>query len=141
MRALPLVLLLAGCAQIGLQDRRVPMNHREVLLSSGVRYEDLFHGHGPAATLGDVVELDYTLWLEDGTRVDSTLDRGVPVEMRIGSAPVRGLDEALIGMQAEARRRITVPPELGYGKEGVEDLIPPYATLVFEVHVVSVSRP
>lgn len=132
---------LASCAQIGLQARPVAMNHRSVQLSCGVEYEDLFLGHGPAATRGDSLELDYTLWLADGTRVDSTLDRGVPVTMKIGEAPVRGLDDGLTGIQVEGRRRITVPPELGYGAEGVEDMIPPNSKLVFEVHVVAIQRP
>lgn len=141
MRLAALLLLLptAACAQIGLQARPVPMNHREVRLSSGVTYEELFLGRGVAASRGDALEIDYTLWLADGTRVDSTLDRGVPLRMTIGEAPVRGLDEGLVGMQAGGRRKITVPPELGYGKEGVEDLIPPDATLVFEVHVITVG--
>lgn len=135
-----LVLPLASCAQIGLQARPVAMNHRAVELSCGVSYEDLFVGRGPAATRGDELELDYTLWLADDTRVDSTLDRGVPVRMTIGEAPVRGLDDGLVGMQAGGRRKITVPPELGYGSDGVEELIPPDATLVFEVHVVALTR-
>ena len=142
MRALIAIagaLACASCTQIGLQSRPVPMNHRMVELSSGVRVEDLFIGHGPAATNGDKLLLDYTVWLEDGTRVDSTLDRGVPETIAIGKAMVRGLDDGLIGMQAEGRRRITVPPELGYGSEGVEDLVPPDATLVFEVHVLEVG--
>lgn len=142
MRCVSALLLagLASCAQIGLQQRPVEMHHRAVELSSGVTYEDLFVGHGPAATRGDELELDYTLWLADGTRVDSTLDRGVPMHMKIGEAPVRGLDDGLVGMQTEGRRKITVPPELGYGADGVEDLIPPDATLVFEVHVVAVAH-
>lgn len=130
----------ASCAQIGLQQRPVDLHHRSVELSCGVTYEDLFVGHGPAATRGDELELDYTLWLADGTRVDSTLDRGVPMTIKIGAAPVRGLDDGLVGMQAEGRRKITVPPQLGYGADGVEELIPPDSTLVFEVHVVAVAR-
>lgn len=134
--ALAPLFLVAGCAQIGLQPRPVPMNHREVRLSSGVVYEDLFVGHGIAASDGDRLEVDYTLWLVDGTRVDSTLDRGVPEWWKVGEAPVRGLDSALVGLQSGGRRKITVPPELGYGKAGIEDWIPPDATLVFEVHVL-----
>lgn len=131
---------IAACAQIGLQNRPVPMGHREVTTSSGVTYEDEFLGSGPAAMIGDEVEVDYTLWLENGTRVDSTLDRGQPVPMRIGEAPVKGLDHGLIGMQPQGRRRIQVPPELGYGAQGVEGMIPPNARLVFEIHVLAVKR-
>lgn len=149
MRALSAIVLLgvlgglatSSCAQIGLRARPVAMNHREVELSSGVKVEDLFIGRGPAATAGDRLLLDYTVWLSDGTRVDSTLDRGVPETISIGSAPVRGLDDGLVGMQSEGRRRITIPPELAYGSDGVEDMIPPDATLVFEVHVLEVGAP
>lgn len=136
---LALFVLFPACAQIGLQARPVPMNHRQVRLSSGVIYEDLFVGSGVAATHGDVLEIDYTLWLAGETRIDSTLDRGVPEKVRIGEAVVKGLDDGLVGMQLGGRRRITVPPELGYGRAGLEDLIPPDATLVFEVHVVGVG--
>lgn len=138
--ALALLVLASGCAQIGLQARPVPMNHREVRLSSGVVYEDLFLGSGVAASRGDRVELDYTLWLADGTRVDSTLDRGVPELITLGEAPVRGLDEGLVGIQSGGRRKLRVPPALGYGKEGIEGLIPPDAALVFEVHVLAVRN-
>ena len=131
---------IAACAQIGLQHRPVPMSHREVTTSSGVTFEDEFLGSGPAAMMGDELRLDYTLWLEDGTRIDSTLDRGVPEPMRIGQAPVKGLNDGLVGMQPEGRRRIVVPPELGYGARGVEGMIPPNAKLVFEVHVLEVRR-
>ena len=137
-RALLLLLLCSGCRHIGLQPRPVAMNHREVKLSSGVVYEDLFVGSGVCATRGDVLEIDYTLWLEDGTRVDSTLDRGVPEPVRIGEAYVKGLDDGLVGMQVGGRRRILVPPDLGFGSAGLEvPFVPPNATLVFEVHVVS----
>ena len=141
MRAVALAacLLTTACAQIGFQQRPVRANHREVRLSSGVVYEELSLGQGVAATRGDRVELDYTLWLAGGTRVDSTLDRGVPIWITIGEAQVRGLDQGLVGMQAGGRRKIRVPAELGYGKEGVEDMIPPDAELVFEVHLLTIG--
>lgn len=130
---------LASCSALG-GPRKLQLRHNEQQLSSGVRYEDLFLGSGEKAKLGDKLVVDYTVWLSDGTRVDSTLDRGVPIEITLGEAPVHGLDEGMIGMQVEGRRRITVPPELGYGKEGVPDMVPPNATLVFEVHVVERAK-
>jgi FKBP-type peptidyl-prolyl cis-trans isomerase len=140
--AVILLLLCSACRHIGLQPRPVSTNHREVRLTSGVVYEDLFLGSGDAATLGDTLEIDYTLWLEDGTRVDSTLDRGVPEPVRIGEAYVKGLDDGLVGIQVGGRRRILVPPELGFGSEGLEvPFVPPNATLVFEVHVVAAAQP
>lgn len=142
MRGAGLVLLLlASCAQIGLHPRPVLRPHDEVATTTGVRYCDLFVGMGPVAILGDDLVLDYTVWLEDGTRVDSTLDRGVPITVRLGEAPVKGLDDGLVGMQPKGRRRLIIPPRLAYGSRGVEDLIPPDSTLVYEVHVLEVRRP
>jgi len=137
----PCALLLGSCAQIGLHPRPVHIPHGEVVTTTGVRYADLFVGMGPAAIMGDELVLDYTVWLEEGARVDSTLDRGVPITVRLGEAPVKGLDDGLLGMQPKGRRRIVIPPKLAYGSRGVEDMIPPDATLVYEVHVLEVRRP
>lgn len=131
-------LALQSCGALGLGPRKLPVVHKEAALASGVHFEDLFLGRGERAKAGDTLTLDYTLWLADGTRVDSTLDRGVPIPMKIGEALVRGLDDALVGMQADGRRKVTVPPELGYGAEGVPDMVPPNSTLIFEVHVLEV---
>lgn len=137
--ALLVVTLSASCAHIGLQQRPVAVERGVVRTSSGVTYEELFLGTGPAAQRGDTVTFDYTVWLESGERVDSTLDRGVPLTLAIGNAPVHGLDEGLVGMQAGGRRKLKVPPELGYGEKGVPDLIPPNAPLVFEVHLIELG--
>lgn len=132
-------LALESCGVLGLGPRKLQVEHKEGELASGVHFEDLFLGRGERAKLGDTLTVDYTLWLADGTRVDSTLDRGVPIPMKVGEALVRGLDEGLVGMQTDGRRKVTVPPELGYGAEGVPDMIPPNSTLVFEVHVLEVQ--
>lgn len=140
---IPLAILVtalsASCAHIGLQARPVAVERGTVRTSTGVTYEELFRGTGPEARKGDMVTFDYTVWLENGERVDSTLDRGVPLTLAIGTAPVRGLDEGLVGMQAGGRRKLVVPPELGYGEKGVPDLIPPNAPLVFEVHLIELA--
>jgi FKBP-type peptidyl-prolyl cis-trans isomerase len=133
------LLTLTACAHIGLQQRPVEMQRNAFTTTSGLRSEDLFLGRGHAAEIGDSVTFDYTAWLENGDRVDSTLDRGVPLTVALGTAPLRGLDEGLIGMKSGGRRRLTMPPELAYGSEGVEDMIPPNATLIFEVHMIEVS--
>lgn len=131
-------LVLGACTHLSLQTQPVPVQHAEGKTLSGIKYEDTFEGKGPKAAQGDEVTLDYTLWLEDGRRVDSTLDRGVPLTVKIGSGRVRGLDEGLVGVRADGKRKITVPPELGYGAKGVEGMIPPNATLVFDVRVIKV---
>ncbi len=138
--SLALVLLaLASCAHIGLQQRPVEIQRNTFRTTSGLKYEELFLGQGLSAATGDTVTFDYTVWLENGERVDSTLDRGVPLTVALGSAPVPGLNTGLIGMQSGGRRRLTVPPSMGYGSEGIPGMIPPDATLIFEVHLIEVS--
>lgn len=135
-----LALACSGCRHFGFQDHPVPIDRDEIVAPDGVRYEELFVGRGAIAAQGDVVLLDYTVWLADGsdTRVDSTLDRGVPVRVTIGSAFVDGLDSGLIGVQPNGRRRIHVPSRQAYGSKGVPDMVPPDADLVFDVHVLEV---
>ncbi len=135
---LALALACASCRSFDPARRTMHVDNPAVRTTTGVMYEELMRGQGAPAEPGDEVLLDYVVSLEDGTRVDSTLDRGVPVPVLLGEAFVRGLDDGLAGICAEGRRRITVPPELAYGAEGVPGLVPPNATLVFEVHAVEV---
>lgn len=128
----------AGCRSLDAERRASHYEAPAVRTTSGVLYEELMRGEGAPAEMGDEVLIDYVVSLEDGTRVDSTLDRGVPVPVVLGEAFVRGLDDGLVGMRAAGRRRITVPPELAYGDAGVPDLVPPGASLVIEVHAVEV---
>jgi FKBP-type peptidyl-prolyl cis-trans isomerase len=133
------LLLLAGCRQIGFNPLPVRTQRETMRTTSGLVYEDLFRGTGPAARAGDRVIFEYTVWLQDGTRVDSTYDRGVAITVQLGNAPLRAWDEGLVGIQAHGRRRMTVPPELAYGAKGVEGMIPPDATLVIEVLALDVE--
>ena len=134
-------LVLAGCKHIALGDRPMPVQHGSARTTSGLAYEDLFLGSGPEARTGDEVTFEYTVWLEDGTRVDSTYDRGVAITVRLGSAPLRCWDEGLVGVKPQGRRRLVVPPGLAYGEKGVGGMVPPNATLVVEVLVLEVVRP
>lgn len=138
LAVLGLALAAVSCRSLDPERRATNVERPSVRTTAGVTYEDLMRGHGPAAGPGDEVLLDYVVSLEDGTRVDSTLDRGLPVPVVLGEAFVRGLDDGLDGICAEGRRRITVPAGLAYGDEGVPGLVPPGATLVFEVHVIEV---
>jgi peptidylprolyl isomerase len=133
-----LVLCAPACRQIGFHDRPVPIDRPLVKMTNGVSYQELFLGEGPAAVHGDELLLDYIVDLLDGGRVDSTIDRGMPVTMTIGEAIVPGLDEALVSMRPGGCRRIFVPAALAYGEQGIEGLVPPDADLVFEVHVLEV---
>ncbi len=140
-RAVALCFLVAAvpaCSQ--LESARQPVEVRRLShrTTHGTEWDDIYVGHGPAAALGDTVVVDYILDLADGTRVTSTLEMGAPVSMRLGAAPVTGLDEGLAGIQPTGRRRIVVPPTQGYGSRGVPGLVPPDAVLHFEVHCLEV---
>ncbi|MCO6440340.1 MAG: FKBP-type peptidyl-prolyl cis-trans isomerase [Nitrococcus mobilis] len=108
--------------------------------ASGLRYEDLAIGKGKKATgRGETVFVHYTGWLEDGTRFDSSHDRGEPLEFSLGAGLViPGWEEGIIGMRAGGRRKLTVPPELGYGARGAGTVIPPNAHLTFEIELLDV---
>jgi FKBP-type peptidyl-prolyl cis-trans isomerase FkpA len=104
---------------------------------SGLYIQDLEQGEGEAAQLGRQVEVHYTGWLADGTRFDTSADRG-PFEFVLGTgAVIPGWEEGLVGMRTGGRRRLVIPPALAYGRDGY-GVIPPYATLVFETHMVEV---
>lgn len=112
---------------------------REVVTPSGLRYRDLQVGGGVEATKGKIVEVLYTGWLEDRTKFDSSLDPSHPFTFRIGIDDViQGWHQGIAGMKVGGKRRLVVPPELGYGKQGVARVVPPNATLVFEVELVNV---
>ena len=131
--------LAAGCKHIGFEDRPLPVNRGSSTTTSGLVLEDLFVGRGPEARPGDQVTFEYTVWLQDGTRVDSTYDRGVPLTVRLGSAPIRAWDEGLVGVRAQGRRRLVIPPDLAYGAKGVEGMIPPNATIVAEILALEIA--
>lgn len=107
---------------------------------SGLQYVDLEEGEGEEVSAGDQVTVHYTGWLEDGTRVDSSYDRGEPLPLVVGTGQViPGWEEGLIGMKAGGKRQLRIPPDLGYGEQGAGGVIPPDATLIFEVEVLSVD--
>lgn len=133
-----LVLGAASCQHFSLERLPSAVERGESVTPGGVRCRDLFLGDGPAAAAGDTLLVDYTIWLVDGSRVDSTLDRGVPLEIVLGAAPLEGLNQGLSGVRPGGRRKLHVPAELAYGSKGVEDMIPPEAALDIEVHVLEV---
>lgn len=107
--------------------------------TAGVQIEDLTVGTGPAAQAGQTVVVHYTGWLTDGTVFDSSRDRGEPFEFVLGLGQViPGWDQGVLGMQVGGVRRLTIPPELGYGAAGSGGAIPPNATLIFEVELLEI---
>jgi FKBP-type peptidyl-prolyl cis-trans isomerase FkpA len=110
-----------------------------VTTASGLKYEDLSEGTGAEATAGQTVSVHYTGWLTDGQKFDSSKDRNDPFEFVLGGGMViKGWDEGVQGMKVGGVRRLTIPPQLGYGARGAGGVIPPNATLVFEVELLAV---
>jgi FKBP-type peptidyl-prolyl cis-trans isomerase FkpA len=111
-----------------------------VTTASGLKIEELAVGSGALAEKGRAVSVHYTGWLTDQTKFDSSLDRGQPFEFTLGQGQViRGWDEGVEGMKVGGKRRLTIPPDLGYGERGAGGVIPPNATLVFEVELLGVK--
>ncbi len=109
----------------------------EKITDSGLKYEDLVVGDGATAETGQQVVVHYTGWLTDGRKFDSSVDRNQPFDFALGRGMViSGWDEGVTGMRVGGRRRLTIPPQLGYGAQGAGGVIPPNATLVFEVELL-----
>ena len=105
--------------------------------ASGLIIEDLIVGSGAEASAGQEVTVHYTGWLTNGTKFDSSKDRDDPCVFPLGGGRViRGWDEGVQGMKIGGKRKLTIPPELGYGARGAGGAIPPNATLVFEVELL-----
>jgi FKBP-type peptidyl-prolyl cis-trans isomerase len=106
-----------------------------------LKVEDLTLGTGPQVKSGDTISIHYLGTLIDGTKFDSSYDRGQPFETQIGVGMViPGWDQGIIGLQVGGKRRLTIPYQLAYGEEGVPGAIPPKATLVFEVELVEIKN-
>jgi FKBP-type peptidyl-prolyl cis-trans isomerase len=127
----------------GTSDRMQTDKTMDVSLPDGshatLRYSDLKVGDGSIAGAGMTADVNYTGWLTDGTKFDSSLDRGQTFPVRIGAVPpqvILGWDQGLRGMRVGGKRRLVIPPELAYGERGAGGVIPPNATLVFEVELV-----
>ena len=106
---------------------------------SGLKYSELAAGSGATATSGKKVSVHYTGWLTNGTKFDSSRDRGQPFDFGLGAGQViKGWDEGVAGMQVGGRRRLEIPPSLGYGERGVGP-IPAGATLIFHVELLGVG--
>lgn len=111
----------------------------EITTPSGLVYDDISEGAGEAAQAGQRVSVHYTGWLTDGTKFDSSKDRNDPFDFPLGAGHViRGWDEGVQGMKVGGVRKLTIPSELGYGARGAGGVIPPNATLVFEVELLKI---
>jgi FKBP-type peptidyl-prolyl cis-trans isomerase FkpA len=115
-----------------------------ITTDSGLQYDDTHTGDGDMAATGQYVSVHYTGWLwengEKGEKFDSSLDRNDPFEFGLGQGMViKGWDEGVQGMKVGGKRTLLIPPDLGYGAYGAGGVIPPNATLVFEVELLEVN--
>ena len=108
--------------------------------ASGLVIEEMIVGSGDEAQAGQSVSVHYTGWLMDGTKFDSSKDRGDPFGFPLGRGQViAGWDQGVQGMRIGGKRKLTIPSELGYGARGAGGVIPPNATLVFEVELLAID--
>ena len=112
----------------------------EITTASGLKYVDRLVGGGASPSPGKQVTVHYTGTLENGKKFDSSVDRGQPFTFAIGTGQViKGWDEGVQGMKVGGKRKLTIPSNLGYGARGAGGLIPPHATLVFDVELLGVQ--
>jgi FKBP-type peptidyl-prolyl cis-trans isomerase len=143
MRVL-LTTFLAGLAIAGLtladeKKDKEKQDEKVVTTKSGLKYIDQKEGSGDMAKAGDTVVVHYTGWLKNGKKFDSSVDRGEPFTFPLGAGRViKGWDEGVAGMKVGGKRKLIIPPELGYGKRGAGGVIPPDAELTFEVELLRI---
>jgi FKBP-type peptidyl-prolyl cis-trans isomerase len=137
--------LLAGLTVAGLtladeKKDKETQGEKVVTTKSGLKYIDQKEGSGDIAKAGDTVVVHYTGWLKNGKKFDSSVDRGEPFTFPLGAGRViKGWDEGVAGMKVGGKRKLIIPPELGYGKRGAGGVIPPDAELTFEVELLRIK--
>jgi len=136
-----LLIFLRSDYKLNLQDGVA--NEDEIsdsISMENLKIEDLVLGTAEEAVNGKIVSVHYTGTLEDGTKFDSSVDRNEPFDFTLGAGEViKGWDLGVLGMKVGGKRKLTIPPELGYGESGAGDVIPPNATLIFEVELLEVK--
>jgi FKBP-type peptidyl-prolyl cis-trans isomerase len=138
------VLALAIAAAVPLLGRVDAATNQVIEMPNGLKYTDTKTGDGATATPGNKVSVHYTGWLYNngakGAKFDSSVDRGQPFQFTLGAHQViAGWDEGVAGMKVGGKRTLIIPPELGYGARGAGGVIPPNATLMFDVELFGVQ--
>jgi FKBP-type peptidyl-prolyl cis-trans isomerase FkpA len=133
----------AGASQVATPAEAVPTTEPAPAEQPTTKLiiKDLKVGKGPKAKSGDMITVDYTGWLTDGTKFDSSKDSGTPFQFTLGAGQViTGWDTGVAGMQVGGKRKLTIPPGMGYGAQGAGNgAIPPNATLIFEVELLKIN--
>ena len=112
-----------------------------VKTESGLQYWDIKVGVGPEAKSGDKVKVHYTGWFTDGKKFDSSVDAHRPYSFTLGQGNViKGWDEGVAGMKVGGKRQLRIPPELAYGDQGFKNIVPPKATLIFDVELLGIEK-
>jgi peptidylprolyl isomerase len=138
--AIAVVAVLAVSAVAYVITHRAPKEGPEIVTASGLKYVDLVQGDGPSPQTGQTVSVNYIGTLTNGMKFDSSYDHGKPYDFRIGTGNViKGWDEGVMSMKVGGKRKLIVPPALGYGVRGSPPNIPGNSTLVFEVELLSVK--
>ncbi|HKY26995.1 MAG TPA: FKBP-type peptidyl-prolyl cis-trans isomerase [Pyrinomonadaceae bacterium] len=134
--AIALIVIMAGVGIVYVVRKYAGPS--EVTTASGLRYTDLVEGTGPTPQPGQMVSVHYLGTLQNGTKFDSSYDRGAPMDYRMGVQPmIKGWDEGVSTMKVGGKRKLIVPASLGYGPTGRPPKIPPNSTLVFEIELLS----
>ena len=132
----PILLIIALVAYFIKSQPSAP----QTTMITELKIEDLQVGTGPAVKSGDTISIHYLGTLTDGKKFDSSYDRGQPFQTQIGVGQViKGWDQGVVGMQVGGKRRLTIPADLAYGSRVAGDVIPPNATLIFEVELVAIK--
>lgn len=133
--------------EVELTDAKEPATMTQVpeedytTTASGLKYYDIVEGDGETPQAGQTVVVDYTGWLQDGTKFDSSVDRGQPFSFVLGTGNViPGWDEGVASMKVGGKRQLVIPPDLAYGEAGSGGVIPPNATLIFDVELLSIQQ-
>ena len=135
------ILLVVGVYLILQKDNKGQDLNNNIQNIQGMKIETLKEGTGEIAKNGDTVSVHYTGTLEDGTKFDSSRDRGTPFSFILGAGRViKGWDLGVAGMKIGEQRKLTIPSNLGYGTQGAGEVIPPNATLIFEVELLGINQ-
>jgi FKBP-type peptidyl-prolyl cis-trans isomerase len=133
------VLMASAPAQDSGGPTKVTGKPKQML--GGLEYWDIKEGTGAVAKAGDTVKVHYTGWLTNGKKFDSSVDHGQPFQFKLGAGQViKGWDEGVAGMKVGGKRQLRIPPELGYGSSGAGGVIPPNATLIFDVELLATGK-